>query len=86
MNRLPMWLVLTAILASSSTIDFRKDIYLPQQESVSSPVWTESLTSNRSFDGMLFKTMQDVQHFFSKRNLEPRASIDGELGLMYKLK
>jgi len=86
MKRLSLWLALTVILASNSSIEFRKDVYIKGQEDMTPPVWTESLKSTTSFNGAIFKTIQEVQEFFSKRNLEPRASQDGGLGLMYKLK
>lgn len=85
MRRLSIWLVLTAILASSSSIGFKKDVYIKEQEYFSPSVWAESLKSEETFDNAIFKTMQDVHQFFAKRNLEPRVSLDGGVGLMYKL-
>lgn len=72
------------ILTTNNPIAFKKDIndHTPTAE----PLWSESLTTHHvHYSGALFKTIINFQEYFSKRNLQPGASLDGGFKLMYNM-
>lgn len=85
LNKLSVLLLASAILATNLTLSLQKSLQsdtLPQ----AIPAWSESMTApHTEVTGGFFKAIAEVNNYFTKHNLEPGASANGGIKLMYKI-
>lgn len=86
MKNLSIFLITALILTSTSPIVFKKDIGAGEAAQAAQAAWSESLSRpHEHYDGALFKTIVNFQEYFTRHSLQPGASLDGGVRLMYSI-
>lgn|GEM_PF-2578803 len=87
MKKQAMGLILTMIVASNITLDYKKDVAVPNSRTQADVNWSESIGSSnvQEFNDPRYKGVYNIINFFKKKNLDI-GSKDGRLILFYKVK